>query len=156
MIDRRELILARLETLLASIDDAPAENVFRNRAVLPEDKRPAMVLLDGVEDVSLSGGPKSSRGPAAYFCTLRPQIFAVLQRREIPEAGQIGPELSQYRVAIMAAVMHDDDLLEIVETNGMIEYSGSETDMQTGSTMEGQLQMNFAFRYRLDPQELLT
>lgn len=156
MIDRREMILVKLEALLGDITEAPAENVFRNRAVLPEDKRPAMVLLDGVEDVQLSGGPKSMRGPAPSLAVLRPQIFAVLKRREIPEAPLIGPELSLYRRAIIAAVIYDEDLRELVTTNGMIEYQGSETDMQSGSSMEGQLQINFAFRYPLIPQDLLT
>lgn len=160
MIDRREEILVRLLALLGTVelDGYAVENVFRNRGVFPEDKRPAIALLDGSEDVALSGAPKSSRqsGPVPYLMSLKPFIHVALLRREITKADELGPELSAFRRGIIAAVFYDSQLLDLVTTNGVIEYLGSQTDMESGSAMQGELRLDFAFRYPLNPMDLLT
>lgn len=159
MPDRRVLILSRLETLLGSVEGAPANAVYRNRGLLSTDMRPCMILLDGREDVSLSAEGKATRlraRTAPYVMILLPQIFAVLRAREPARAGEYAGELASYRNAILHAILHDEELSAIVGSNGDVAYRGHETDMETGSSMEGQLQMKFAFYYVLDPSSDLA
>lgn len=153
MADTREEILVRLEELLGEL----SLSVYRNRGILPTDQRPAAVLLDGSGEVITSRlGRKGREVAMAYpmLVALRPQIFVVIQVRPVSEAAAIGPLLSNYLGVILKTVLEDPDLLQLVGSNGDIGLLRYETDMQTGSTMEGQLQVDFEFRYVLDVTKL--
>lgn len=156
MTDTREDILDRLETLLGSVEGITA--VYRDRAEMPVEKLPAVILLDGSENISQQIMPnKSVRMPPAIF-TLAPQIFVVLKPRDDMSnttldgvSAPIGPELSAYRVKVISTVINDPTLLSLVGSNGQILYRGSDTDMQSGSSMIGQIQMHFEFNYVFMP-----
>lgn len=163
MPDRREEILARLYEIL--LEQAAAlgvnlPNVFRNRGVVPAEPNelPALVLLDGSE-VSSIGGRTSTRQPNLLvwrpgIAVLRPQVWSLLKRRSLDEWAEIGPEMSLQRRTLFKAITTDTTIISLLSTNGHIEYNGCDTDMQTGSMMEGQLMLNFSFHYLLDPSEL--
>lgn len=156
MTDTRESILDRLTTLLGTVEGITG--AYRDRADVPEEKLPAAVVLDGVEKITQAIVPnKSVRMPPAIF-TLSPQIFVVLKPRDDMTnmtldgiANPIGPELSSYRMKVIDAVVNDPTLLSLVGSNGQILYRGCDTDMQSGSTVVGQLQMHFEFNYVFIP-----
>lgn len=157
MTDKRELILTHLLTMLQTLD-GPAtvdgvKSVFRDRGEVPVEKLPAVVLLDGREEIKVS---TSGRGGvyAPTIFNLRPQIFVVLKPRDDINNDGIGEELSQMRVAIIKIMRDDDTLAALLGANGEVQYLGHETDMQTGSTMLGQMQMDFMFSYVLNPSDL--
>jgi hypothetical protein len=155
--DKRELILLRIQAAVAAVQGVAA--VYRNRGEIPDDKLPCGILLDGVERKLLGGealGRNSSgaRGVSASIMGLNPQLFFVLKPVPISEASTLGPLLSSWRAALLKAVLRDQQLLSLVGPNGDIEYLGSDTDMQTGRSMEGQLQLNFQFRYVFNPADL--
>jgi hypothetical protein len=156
MTDIREAILARLETVLGNITGITA--VYRDRGEMPIEKLPAAILLDGSEVVAQQVEPnKFVRMPPAIF-TLMPQVFVVLKPRDDLTnntldgiESPIGPELSAYRIQVIDAVVNDPTLLTLVGSNGQILYRGCDTDMQSGSSMIGQLQMHFQFNYVFMP-----
>jgi hypothetical protein len=156
MSNRRELILARLETLLTTIPGIAAG--YRNRVAIPPDLLPAIVLLDGTERVFFSSQNRNRMpdkvGPSINI--LEPQIFFVLRPKELKKAAEYGPELSSWYAKIISAIYADMELAELLTANGAIEFRTSETDFQSGRTNEGQLQLNFWFYYVFNPLTLLT
>lgn len=142
MTDKRELILQQVLAVLARVGTgwAAAENgeqsVFRNRAELPPDKLPALVLLDGRESIKSKPGWSSSTGlvpgqtaPSIYV--LEPQIFIVLKPRDTIANEGVGPELSMMRSKVLTAMLDDENLGALLGSNGDIAYIGHETDLQT-------------------------
>jgi hypothetical protein len=155
--DKREAILQRMLAILTTIT-GPAVvdgtvSIFRNRGEVPVEKLPALVLLDGKETIRLSTSGKGGILAPTVF-TLEPQVFVVLKPREDVNNDGIGEELSDYRIKLLKAFTSDDSLLAMLGSNGEINYLGSETDMQTGSTMLGQMQMLFTLTYVLNPSDL--
>jgi hypothetical protein len=133
------------------------ESVYRNRAPLRDYARPALYLFDGPEDIgSPVGGYTTQRSTFSRpaFMVMHPQVFAVLNQRIPDKSDEYGPLLSQYRIALIKTLLEDSELISLVTSNGQIAYQGYDTDMKTLSSMEGQLQMLFAFTYPLITSEL--
>ena len=159
MVDQRELVLQRILAVLNTVEGVAEGNneksVFRNRGQVPEDKRPAIVLLDGIErkrTVTVGGG--RSRMPAVEM-DLSPQIFVLLKTRSNLTNVNVGEELSEFRVRVLAALFADMELWDLLGgDSGQIEYRGADTDMQTGSNMTGEMQLDIAFTYIFDPDDL--
>jgi hypothetical protein len=154
--DKREAILQRMFAILAGVS-GPAVvdgqvSIFRNRGEVPVEKLPALVLLDGREEIRLSASGKGGILAPTLF-TLQPQVFVVLKPREDVNNDGIGEELSDYRMRLLKAFTSDDSLLALLGSNGEIQYLGHESDMQTGSTMLGQMQMMFSLTYVLNPAD---
>ena len=155
MQDKRELILLRLLTLLGTVSGDVPLSVVRNRAEIPTDKLPALVLLDGKE-VARNPDMQRTRGGArvpAVF-TLTPQVFIVLQPRDTIDNPGVGEELSDLRMQVLQAFIQDDELWGLVGSNGEIINLGHDTDLQTGSTVLGQMQLHFEISYVFDPADL--
>jgi hypothetical protein len=163
-IDKRELIILRI---VAAFGAAPGmnDNVFRDRGDLPGVKLPAGVVLDGSErSTSKIAQSRGSRNTSPHsnsllvraplIMELTPEIYWVMDPFPLKRANEYGPLLSQWRVKIIKAILLDDQLASLVGPNGDIEYNGSDTDMQSGRTMEGQMQFYFTFRYVLNPSDL--
>lgn len=158
MTTKREQILSRIHTLLGTVSGITA--AYRDRAEFPDDKLPAACVLDGGEQVIQDLGPnKFVKMPPAIFA-LTPQVFVVLRPRDNLAnetldgvAAPVGPELSDWLDKIITAVVNDPTLLSLVGSNGQILYRGCETDMQTGSSIIGQLQVNFEFHYVFIPPQ---
>ena len=156
-MDKRETILAHLLSMLQTIDGVAqldgSKSVFRNRGEVPAEKLPAIVLLDGREVMKVTNSTRGGmRAPTVF--TLSPQIFVVLKPRDDINNDGVGEELLTYRAKIIALLRDDDALWALLGSNGEAIYEGHETDMQTGSTMQGQMQMNFTFSYVLNPSDL--
>lgn len=159
--DKREMILAHMLLLLGTVTDTfnPSQslNIFRNRAEIPIDKLPAVVLLDGKENLRWPKIlPVATRGgalvPAVY--DLHPQVFIILKPRDDIQNEGVGEELSGLRMQVLKALIHDDSLRAMLGSNGEINYLGHATDLQTGHTVLGQMQLNFQLSYVFDPNDL--
>lgn len=152
--DRREEILARLEVVLASIVMVPAlAHVVRNKAGLPDERRPALILLDADEAVAMRHeGPTRGLRIPPQLMAMSPQVFYLAG--DLPENQTIGGHLNAARMAVMDAIIYDQQLKDICGNNGSIYYGGAETDMKTGSSMEGQMQINPVFIYPFISSEL--
>ncbi len=158
MADKRELILARLAVTLSSIPVfVGTGNAFfwRNRGELETDKRPAVVLLDGTESAtSITDMPRGRRmAMAPAIATMTPQIFYLAKNRT-PNNEDIGPELNTMRARIVKALTDDVTLLGLLGDNGGITYRGTDTDMQSGNSVAGELQLFLAFDYVLNSNDL--
>jgi hypothetical protein len=156
MLDKREAILERMLALLQTVNTVtPPFSVFRNRAEIPIEKLPALVLLDGREDLKFPQMPHTRGGaivPSVF--DLKPQVFIVLKPRDDINNVGVGEELSATRMQVLKAFIQDDELRGMLGSNGEINYLGHETDLQTGSTVLGQMQLNFQLSYVFDPNDL--
>lgn len=161
-MDRRERILIRLFELLQELTAALDTGWFcvRNRGELPDDYRPAIVLLDGDEATGLPAQITQGRGQLRtppIVMEMRPQIFAVLKDNE-PKNDGVGSTLSSTRRLILPkllpSVVGDSTLKQLVGANGYIRYEGFLTDMASGRSMRGEGQFIFAFGYVLRLDEL--
>jgi len=159
-VDRRELILLRIKAILDTLPGIVG--AFRNRGDFqPVDTEtkldilPVAVLLDGAEHIVASGRPDTSTGfPTTAVMSLEPQIFIVLKpTSDINNLGQ-GEALSNFRAKLLDLIYNDSALWGLIGSNGKVQYRGCITDMQSGSAIQGQMQLDFAFEYRLDPNEL--
>lgn len=152
--DRRELILSRLFTVLETLKPTVVKNVYRNRGEVADEYRPAITMLDADESVgpvAPSGRPQLATPPEVV--TMRPEVFILLEGAE-PKNEEVGQRLNAIRRKIINAVNADTTLGQHVSNNGSIVYEGCDTDLATGRSMQGQMQIRFAFRYKLSTGEL--
>lgn len=155
----REDILTQIGAILASI--AGVMTFARNRGEATDVELPAIILLDGREDIvdNRVAQMKSVRMPPAVF-RLQPQIFVILRQRDDAtnltldgHDAPIGPELSYWRDAVLAALINDPVLIDMLGTTGQIVYRGMTTDMVTGATLQGQMQLFLDFNYVWSPAQ---
>ena len=147
MIDRREMILARLLEIARGIDGI--ESAFRNRDEIGEKQRPAIVILDA-DEAADDGDPglRPARSPRRVAMT--PEIYIMLGAK--PE--HIGTSINTLRARLIKAILGDAELSLIVSSNGDIRYEGCATALARGRTMEGEMGVSFSFTYVLRPDEL--
>jgi len=150
MSDKREQILLRLKAILETIPTIVT--VVRNRGLMDNDSRPAAYLLDGDESFRLTGDRKGRVTMSQELITMRPQIF-VIGKSLKPQNEGVGAALNGYRIGIIRAIAQDAALLALVGSNGDIAYNGCETDLKNGSLLDGQLRLDFAITYVLDPYD---
>jgi len=146
-IAKREQVLARLFDVLATVNGV--ESTVRNRGLLGEDARPALVQLDG-DETNVLPGPVGQPRMAPALVRMQPQIFIVLKNAK-PQNKDVGPTLNQFRALIIRAIATDAQLLALLGSNGKMSYDGCETDLKTGMLVEGQMQLNFSLTCVLDP-----
>lgn len=165
--DRRQEVLDRVWELinalavdLAGGPNGPkpilAGNADRNRNQLQDDKVPGFLVLDAdeVRDPSFrqpNPGMVQARMPAQVM-KMTPEIYVVLDVRGVTNEN-VGKDLNTARLAILNAIMLDQQLLNIVGTNGNITYDGCVTDLARNRTMKGQLGISVTFTYPLLIQE---
>lgn len=160
-MDRRERILTRMEELLQGVCTQLGGWIYaRNRGELPDEMRPALILLDADEAVGLPVQLNQARGQLRtppMIMEMRPQLFAVLKDRE-PKNLLVGTDLLTARRLILPlllpSLLTDDTLKSLVGSNGFIRYEGLLTDLATGRSMRGECQFNFVFGYVLRLDEL--
>lgn len=150
---KRELILVRLEAVLK--EQLGDSSVYRNRSDLEGMRRPCSILLDGTERTTGQLTRKSGRGPdiRVDLMEMDPRIFLFLKRREERLAAERGPEMAQYYIQISEAVESDQELIQLVGSNGGIFYRGLDTDMQEGEAVQGMMLFRYAFQYVRDPKD---
>jgi hypothetical protein len=83
---------------------------------------------------------------------MTPEIYVVLDVRGITNPN-VGEDLNTARLAILAAVLPDRQLQQIVGPNGGIVYDGCITDLARNRTMKGQLGISLSFTYPLKRTE---
>lgn len=165
--DRRQLVLDRLVELLGGLNvpllgppTGPNAivpgNIVHNRNELPADKVPGIILLDADEIKDPRAqlrerGLTETRVPSGIM-KMTPEIYVVLDTRPItmPNAGA---DLNTARLAILAAILPDSTLQNIVGANGNIVYDGCVTDFARNRTMKGQLGISITFTYPLIQNE---
>lgn len=154
MSDKREQIIVRLLELMAE-EYIQAATVVRNRGLLKQDDRPAIAILDGDERARLTGdgqgtGVRGRVGMSVQLMTMTPQVF-VIPKSAKPNNEGIGTLVNEFRDIIVRVVAQDSVLLSILGSNGSVAYMGMETDLKSGSHLDGQARLDFAFTYVLDP-----
>lgn len=156
MMDKRELILQQLRVVLGTMPGFSPAQVYRNRGEFDDKhtKLPIAILLDGSERKlsEARSGRETGMLPAIFL--LSPQIFTIIEPKLLEKADDYGPELSGIRMNLLKAISQDSALRSLLGSNGGIDYQGADTDMQTGRSMEGQIQFNFGFRYVFNPSDL--
>lgn len=153
MADIRELLLARLTTLIGSL---PEFKDVRRNSVVDERLTPAAIILDGDEE--RLEDERGLRFPnAGSPMQLRPEIYL----RAGAEPTNVGQRLSELRAAVIVAVLNDDapgGLIEICRAgrgqNGRIKYEGLATSFAAGRAMSGDAHLTFSFVYPFKPDDL--
>lgn len=156
MNDIREAILERLEALLGTVSGIA--NVYRDRGDADSFELPAAWILDGSE--VLDNVDELIRNKSVYMpnviMTLRPSIVLITKPRDDASnstvggvSAPIGPEISEWRVLILNAIINDETLVGLLTTSGQIAYHGCDTDMVQDNVRRGFLQMHFSFHYPL-------
>lgn len=161
--DRRQLILDRLYVLLGNLtipllggpngaSSIIPGNIVHNRNELGGNKTPGVILLDAdeVRDPSVRVVPQGQQATRVrdQVMKMTPEIYVVLDVRGI-ENKNVGADLNLARRAILAAVLPDPTLQEIVGANGGIYYDGLVTDMARNRALKGQLGISITFAYPL-------
>jgi hypothetical protein len=147
MIDTREQILSRLETIFATI--TPTVTVHRNRLRIPDEQLPAVAMLDGDESPDDTGYGRGRPANGPIIVTMRPEIYAFAGGKQ----DTVGTTLNTLRTAILGAVLNDETLLGLCK-DGDVRYEGYSTGLAQGRSLEGELAIAFAFVYVLRPAAL--
>lgn len=159
IVKKREMILSLLLELMGGVDHPASSNRFRNRGDIPENKRPAFVLLDGSEAAvaqTIVSQRRTRSRESPIRLRLTPQLFALNIKKSDAEAHLSGPEISDLIIAVQQAVLQSEALAALVGPNGDVAYKGHITDMQTGSEMVGSVLFLFEIDYWLMPEHLIT
>lgn len=147
MIDRREEILARIRVILEEVPGV--KRAARNREDVSGKDRPALIMHDAVEETAdFPGRPRKTFSKDVM--KLLPQIYILLgDRSEV-----VGSKVSELRSALVPLIWQDQQLKDLVGSNGFIRYMGCGLDTTTGETREARLELKFEFEYTLDAAEL--
>ena len=154
MADKREDIMNRLEAIAATVTGVVT--VQRNKGLLTDAKRPAIVILDGDEDVDLVAAPRG-RGPqmTKTINRAKPEIYLLLKEyrsnSENKDGVNVGTLLNTMRIEIVKKIAADATLRALLGANGGIDYTGCITDLKSGSALAGEMRLDFTFSYVFDP-----
>jgi hypothetical protein len=149
-VDKRELILSRVLVIMQGL--AGITTVARNRGLMTNEKRPAMILLDGDEVSTKLPNPPRSRSAAQFpqVNTMRPEMYILLQE-DRPTNLTVGQQLNAFRIALSAAIATDTALAALLGPNGSIYYYGCVTDLKSGAALSGQMKVDYQLSYVFDP-----
>jgi hypothetical protein len=153
----REQILAQIAALLEGVSGLAG--FYRDRGDFQEFQLPAVLLLDGSEELVSEILPRKTVYMPPAIMRLQPEIFVLLKRRDDASnltvndgvAAPIGPEISFWRDLVLSTLINDSVLAGLLTTTGQIVYRGCQTDMATGRTLYGELQLFVDFHYVWEP-----
>lgn len=154
VIDRCELLYVRLFEICQGFapDLVSARRIYRNRTNINGKSGRAIVLMDNNEDAI--GEPTARR--AGRVTELFPMVL--LPKIQLFDSGtseEIGPKLSALRLQAIVRVLNDTQLIAIGGTSyGLIQYLGSEREIETGEKAEGRIDVKFAIGYPLIGSEI--
>jgi hypothetical protein len=156
MADTRELILVRL--LAIAVAQADFVTAVRNRGLLSTEARPAIVLMDGDETPVLTHGGRSNRARSGTIMALTPQVmqmkpelYITLPENDPAIQETLGTLLNVKRRLLVRAIAEDEALLLLLGSNGNIIYNGCATDLKSGSSLKGQMRLDFLLNYTFFP-----
>jgi hypothetical protein len=147
--DKRELIMQRLHDICEDVDNIVT--VVRNRGLMSNEQRPAVVILDGDELGSIFGPSQSKADFMPSVNTMKPEIYYLAKEARVKNE-QIGTLLNTARLAICSAIADDAELKTLLGPNGGIHYNGCVTDLKSGSALTGEMRLDFWFKYVFNPQ----
>jgi hypothetical protein len=163
MTSREQIIRHVFDICVAHATDAAIDvkTVVRNRGLIDNDKRPAIVILDGDEQPAILA-PQSRTNSRHIFrpalVAMSPQIFIIMD--ELRPTGDklyngqlvnIGTSLNLRRDALVKVLVTDAPLANMLGPNGAIIYNGCETDLKSGGGLAGQMRIDFIIKYLYDP-----
>lgn len=144
MADTREEILARLVAVCAGVTGIVS--AARNRTDVPENRRPAVTIHGGAEQLlSRPGGAWFSQ---KQLVELTPQITVLVRADTGAEAGSL---MSLFRNRLVVGILSDDELRSLVGTSGGcgIRYEGCNETEPTPESKEPRLEIQIVFTYML-------
>ena len=147
-MDKREQILQRLVAVAAAV---PGINTaVRNQDELSERKRPAIAIFDADESADEGSERQDHPGRAPNIVVMTPEVMILLGAAPTT----VGSSLNSLRAKLVKAVLTDAQLTALVGTNGRVRYAGCSTHLGNGRSMEGFMDVHFAFAYVLRPEQL--
>jgi hypothetical protein len=149
MADKRELILKRLVEVCQGV--AGIATVVRNRGLLSDEQRPAIVVLDADELGTTFGPSQSNAAFMPSINTMKPEIYYLAKEARVRNE-QIGETLNAARLAICTAMANDTALRALLGPNGGIQYNGCVTDLKSGTSLTGEMRLDFWLKYVFNPQ----
>lgn len=138
-MDKREAIIKRIEALC----QPTGASVKRMWIDVHSSQRPAIILNDGDESISVNRG-----GKVPSIVTLRPQLILLV------EGSDPGQAINRLRAALIKALLLDAILSDLLGPNGVIKYIGCETGISRTKTIQGDMALNFECNYVLNPADL--
>lgn len=145
MTDRREEIMQALLAACQSLDGVTA---YRNRNMLAEEQRPAIVVMDGDEtSEELSA---SRQGLAPRHVRMQPLVQLLVS----DQAADIGSTLNALRARVIAAVLEDQPLASLTHNERGAAYLGLQMMIDNGRRIEGVLVLAFEVTYILRAADL--
>jgi hypothetical protein len=136
MTDTREVILSRLAAVCGAVTGVAS--VARNRLDVSKLQRPAVVILDGSEELlDLPDGAVRSE-------IQRMQLTPVI---EVHVRGDGGPLLSLYRSRLLLAILTDSTLYDAVGINGTMRYAGASVAPPEAEGSEYIIHITIIFTY---------
>ena len=153
----RENILNRLLEIGKTVTGI--EDAFRNRGFLKTDKRPCIVVLDGDETPRLSLDTRRLRGRVGFMAPqivqMRPELYIIPEEVRVTGVNEsdvnVGTTINDIRSRYLQAIWTDAPLAAFVGSNGNMVYNGMSTDLKSGSTLSGQMRLDFIINYALIP-----
>lgn len=144
MDDIRENILLQIPIVCAGITGIAAvdQNVLDVNALY----RPAIIVLDGSEEVSLARPNSTVRFSQVQMVELTPEIRLLYRADTGEETRKLG---SLFRARIISAILNDATLRSLVGRNGEIRYTGCSVPEPNPEQKEPRLDLNFVFTYPL-------
>ena len=140
MADQREIILSRLVALCGEVDGVQA--VVRNRLDVAGLARPAVVILDGLEQ--LFDAPPDMHHSQLQRMEMAPGITVIIRGGGAADPGVL---MSFYRSQIVASVLRDGVILDAIGANGRIQYMGCAVMPPDAEAKEYRIELSLSFRY---------
>ena len=161
-MDRRELILERLEAIAGAI---PGVVLAGRNVIDPSDNQlPAIIVLEGDEETDERdleegrGGTTTVREhmtPHMVITAMTPPGEVVTQTDgTIAWDDKLGMALNGLRPAVIKAVLNDGPLAALYGSNGRVIYRGMVSDLQAGRSVIGRFAVAFQVTYPLIASQL--
>ena len=143
----REALHVQLLTVLDGLKASDGVAlVERNRVHdLPEDARPALVLVDGDESAPEPG--RETRAGAVQLVTVRVGVLGFVRG----PSATIGSDLNSLLAAVQAAVATDTGLHQLLGPNGAATFDGVDVDFAQGRQTEAGFLATWQIRYVFNP-----
>jgi hypothetical protein len=144
-MDVREAILARLTVVVGGV--AGIKTTFRNVVAGDETQLPSVSVLEGDEEVREDDVPART-SLRRYVVVATPHVLLRV------EGNAVGSDLNALRLAIIKAVLSDQDLNALTLNRRNVRYAGIQTSEFAARSMVGAAALLFSFTYVLDTAAL--
>lgn len=147
-MDRRELIIARLFAVAASVEGI--ETAVRNRTEFDDTRLPAVSVLEGDEEVDDRDIPLTRPSDRPYRVIATPQVFI----RVATDVDNAGTNLNTIRQRIIKAVLQDAELNALSLNGRGVRPAGQVSQLHAARSMIGASALMFSIEYIFSTAEL--